>query len=89
MRRMPLSIAAGMFLSVGFFSYAWTESEHFVLPILPGGFVAEKIGHLLHSPVWINQTLFFVVNGVIWGALVFGTWSGIAWLCHRGAGRAA
>jgi hypothetical protein len=78
-----------MILSVGFFAYSWTVNEHFVVPILAGGYFAEAVNRVVRLPVWVNQTLFFVVNGLVWGAVVFLGWSLLTRLWPRGKRRAA
>jgi hypothetical protein len=78
-----------MVLSVGFFAYSWNADAHSVVPILAGGYFAEALNRVVRLPVWINQTLFFVVNGIVWGAVVFLVWSGIARLRVKSNRRAA
>ena len=72
-----------MILSVAFFAYSWTEDPHFVFPILSGAYLVEALNRIIHLPVWVNQTLFFVVNGMVWGAVVLGIWSALAKVLTR------
>jgi hypothetical protein len=87
MRRLPWSLAVGMILSMGFFAYAWSGAHSFVAPILAGGYFVEVLNRVIRFPVWLNQALFFVVNGVVLGAVVFIVWSGAAKVLIRGTGR--
>ena len=82
-RRVPGSFAAGMILSVAFFSYSWSSNHDFVAPILPGGYLTEGLNRIVRLPVWLNQALFFVFNGILWGALILLAWSAISGLRRR------
>jgi hypothetical protein len=76
-RRVPGSLAAGMVLSVAFFAYSWSSNHGFVAPILPGGYLADALNRVVRLPVWVNQALFFVFNGIVWGTVVFLVWSAL------------
>jgi hypothetical protein len=88
LRKVPWSLAAGMILSVAFFSYAWSSNHQLVAPILVGGYLTEGLNRIVRSPVWVNQLLFFVLNGLVWGLFVFLTWSVVARLRTRKPGGA-
>jgi hypothetical protein len=84
MRRVPGSLAAGMVLSVVFFAYSWSSNHDFVMPILPGGYLAEALNRVVRFPIWVNQAFFIIFNGIVWGAVVFLAWSGVTRLRRRG-----
>jgi hypothetical protein len=72
-----------MVLSLGFFSYAWALNHNAFFPILPGAYVVKWIHAMVRLPVWINQLLFFILNGVFWAGIVFLVWSAVGYLPGR------
>jgi hypothetical protein len=83
LHRVLGSLAAGMILSVAFFAYSWEWNHAFVGPILPGAYLAEALNRIVRLPVWLNQVLFFIFNGIFWGTVILGIWSGIRRLRRR------
>lgn len=85
-RRALYSLSAALALFVVFFAAAWFVNERLIWPIVPGGWLVERLNGIARLPVAVNQALLLVFNVVVWGGLFYAVASVIR---ARGARSAA
>ena len=77
-RRVVVSALAGCALCYGLLVLAWTVNQNAAIGLVPGARLIVAVNHFVVSmPQWLNLPLLVVLNGLLWGGIVFAVWTGV------------
>ena len=75
-RRAVVSALVGCAFCFGLLVFAWTVNQNAALGLVPGSRLIVAMNHyVVKMPQWLNVLLLIVLNGLLWGGIVFAAWT--------------
>jgi hypothetical protein len=77
LRRVLISVLLGCLLALAALTVAWFVNENAAWALVPGARLIEAFNQSLRLPVWLNQLLLVLLNGILWGGVFLVIWLGV------------